>query len=59
MTCYFLVAPGTIDEDIMVAMKSKKDLSDIITDGKFDRNSFLEARKEGQQIELQWEAIDI
>lgn len=59
MTCYFLVAPDTIDEDIMTAMKGKKDLSDIVTDGKFDRNSFLEARKEGQQIELQWEAIDV
>lgn len=52
MTYYFLVTQDTIDEELLAANKGKKDLSDLITDGKFDRNSFLNHRKESRNAEF-------
>lgn len=46
MTYYFLVAPATIDEDLMDALRAKKNLSDLITDGAFSRDALLARRKD-------------
>lgn len=56
MTYYFLVAPDTIDEELLEAMRAKKDLSDLITDGKFDRQSFLNHRKDqrNETFDIGW-----
>lgn len=56
MTTYFLIAPNTIDEELIDAIRSKKNLSDIITDGKFDRKGFFENRgKLGGQLSMDWD----
>jgi len=52
MTYYFLVSPDTIDDKLLEAMRAKKNLSDLITDGKFDRKSFLEHSKEDRDKEF-------
>ncbi len=51
MTYYFLVCPGTIDEELTDALRSKKDLSDIITDGKLAREQLF-ARREKPGVQL-------
>jgi SNF2 family DNA or RNA helicase len=56
MTFYFLVAPGTIDEELIDAIRAKKNLSDMVTDGRFDRDEFLGGRGTvGGQLSLAWE----
>jgi SNF2 family DNA or RNA helicase len=56
MTFYFLVAPGTIDEELIDAIRTKKNLSDMVTDGEFDRGKFLDCRGEnGGQLTLGWD----
>lgn len=58
MTYYFLVCPGTIDEDLVEVIREKKNLSDLITDGKFDREDFLGRRVSNQkQQEIEWEVL--
>ena len=52
MSYYFLITQDTIDEELLAANKAKKDLSDLITDGKFDKNSFLNHRKESRDAEF-------
>ena len=56
MTYYFLVAPDTIDEDLLEVMRSKKNLSDFITDGRFNRDEFLGKRNKSRdlQIKISW-----
>lgn len=44
MTYFFLVVPDTIDIDLMEAIREKKNLSDLITDGKFSREDLLGKR---------------
>jgi SNF2 family DNA or RNA helicase len=44
MTYYFLVTPDTIDEDLLDAIKEKKSLSDLITDGPFHRSALTGKR---------------
>lgn len=57
MTNYLLVAPNTIDEELLDAIRSKKNLSDIVTDGEFDQEGFLNVRgKLGGQVEFDWDA---
>jgi len=58
MFLYFLVCPGTIDEDMMNALREKKNLSDIVTDGKFQRETFLAHRAKRGQVELGWEGAN-
>lgn len=57
MTYYFLVTTGTIDEELIDAIRSKKNLSDLITDGRFGRDEFLAGRGKDRatQIDLNWE----
>ena len=58
VTYYFLIATDTIDEDLLLSMKRKKGLSDVVTDGKFQRNMVLDKRKmldRSEQIEISWE----
>lgn len=59
MTYWFLVCPGTIDEELLDANRSKKNLSDIITDGRLSREDILGQREERRaarevQISLDW-----
>lgn len=44
MTYYFLVCPGTIDEELINAIRAKKNLSDLVTDGRFNRQDILGGR---------------
>jgi len=44
MTYYFLVVPDTIDEELVDAIRAKKNLSDLITDGKFSRDELIGKR---------------
>lgn len=54
MTIYLLVAPNTIDEDLIDTIQSKKNVSDVITDGEFDRRKFLDTRgTSGGQLQLE------
>jgi SNF2 family DNA or RNA helicase len=56
MTFYFLVAPGTIDEELIDAIRTKKNLSDMVTDGQFSRTEFLGERgTNGGQLQLGWD----
>jgi SNF2 family DNA or RNA helicase len=57
MTFYFLVCPGTIDEDLIEAIGQKKDLSDLITDGQFNRDDFVKRRSVERvaQLRMEWE----
>lgn len=56
MTYYFLVVPDSIDEDLIEAIQNKKNLSDLITDGHFSRERFLDRRvKANNQFEISWE----
>lgn len=56
MTYYFLVCPGTIDEELIDAIRAKKNLSDLVTDGRFSREDLLGKRKSrGSQIEISWD----
>lgn len=43
-TYYFLVAPRTIDEALLAAIQQKKNLSDLITDGRFSREQLFDAQ---------------
>ncbi|MBW2691013.1 MAG: DEAD/DEAH box helicase family protein [Deltaproteobacteria bacterium] len=58
MTYYFLVCPGTIDEELLDAIQAKKNLSDIVTDGKFSRDVFVSKRGRSRelQLDLSWPA---
>jgi len=59
MTYYFLVAPGTIDEELLDAIRTKKNLSDMVTDGEFSRGAFLSCRDElGGQLDIKWDHTD-
>jgi SNF2 family DNA or RNA helicase len=54
-TYFFLVVPNTIDEELIDAIRSKKNLSDIVTDGEFERGKFLDTRGTlGNQLQLDW-----
>jgi len=56
MTYYFLVSPGTIDEELIDAIRAKKDLSDLITDGQFSRQELLGKRGAGPTaMNIDWE----
>jgi SNF2 family DNA or RNA helicase len=56
MTYYFLTVPDTIDEDLVEAIREKKNLSDLITDGKFSREDLLGKRgSRPTNISLNWE----
>lgn len=60
MTYWFLICPGTIDEELLDANRSKKNLSDIVTDGRLSREDILgqrEARRgaRDRQISLDWD----
>jgi SNF2 family DNA or RNA helicase len=57
MTYYFLICPDTIDEEMLDANRSKKNLSDLVTDGRLSREDILGQREErraarGGQIDL-------
>jgi SNF2 family DNA or RNA helicase len=56
MTYYFLVAGGTIDEDIVETLAEKKNVSDIITDGQFRRDGFMSRRQNRRvkEFDLAW-----
>jgi SNF2 family DNA or RNA helicase len=59
MTFFFLVCPQTIDEELLEVVRTKKDLSDIITDGEFSRNQIIAKRgKAPNQIEVDWEVTN-
>jgi len=58
MTYYFLVCPGTIDEELLSAIKNKKNLSDIVTDGELSREAFIDRREEQQQSSFEWDISD-
>lgn len=53
MTYYFLLSPGTIDEELLQAIREKKNLSDVVTDGRVEKD-FLPTDKRHftGQIEL-------
>lgn len=56
MTYFFLVVPDSIDEDLIEAIREKKNLSDLITDGKFNREDLLGKRGSRQaDLSLNWE----
>lgn len=57
MTFWFLVCPNTIDEDLIEVIGQKKDLSDLITDGKFNRDDFVTRRSNERvaQVRMEWE----
>lgn len=56
MTFYFLVSPGTIDEELISAIRAKKNISDLVTDGKFSKEEFITARgSRSSQIEIDWD----
>lgn len=57
MTYYFLVHPNTIDEELIDANRSKKNLSDLVTDGKFSREQILQRRsaQSDEQISIEWD----
>lgn len=56
MFFYFLMAPGTIDEVIARSLEEKKKVSDIITDGPFNRAIFDSlALPDGQQLNIDLE----
>jgi SNF2 family DNA or RNA helicase len=56
MTFYFLVCPNTIDWELVDVVREKKNLSDLITDGRFSRDEFLARRKKStNQIDMNWE----
>lgn len=58
MTYYFLVSPGTIDEELIDALRAKKDLSDVITDGRATGEEILgpRRRKRGQiEFNVDWD----
>jgi SNF2 family DNA or RNA helicase len=46
MFYYFLICPGTIDEELKEAIRAKKNLSDLITDGQFNREELIGKRGE-------------
>lgn len=53
MTFYFLVCPKTLDEELLDAIRAKKDLSDLVTDGRRIRNQIFERRaKPRPQVEF-------
>jgi len=57
MTNYLLIAPNTIDEELLDAIRSKKNLSDIVTDGEFDPSGFLDVRGTlGGQFQFAWDS---
>ena len=57
MTYYFLVCPGTIDEELINAIRAKKNLSDLVTDGRFARQDILGARGDvPSQLDVAWDA---
>ena len=56
---YFLVAPRTIDEDLLAALTKKQDLSNLITDGRFTRDQLLSHRGgKHPELTLDWEVPD-
>jgi SNF2 family DNA or RNA helicase len=60
-TYYFLVCPETIDEELIDAIRAKKNLSDIVTDGRFSSDEILQRRRQrsDQQIQIEWGADDV
>ena len=59
MTYYFLVCPGTIDEELIEAIRAKKNLSDLITDGQFSREDLIGKRGERPTtLSPDWEVPD-
>ncbi len=59
MTYWFLVCPGTIDEELIDAIRAKKNLSDLVTDGRLAREDILGQREERRaardtQLDLDW-----
>jgi SNF2 family DNA or RNA helicase len=59
MTYYFLVCYGTIDEELIDAIRSKKNLSDIITDGRISREQIFERRKRRPPQTVIWNLPDV
>ena len=55
MTYYFLVVPGTIDEELLEAIRNKQNLSDLITDGKFSRTQLTARRAQPAPTSFTWE----
>lgn len=58
VTYYFLVCPGTIDEELLDAIRAKKDLSDLVTDGRRIRDQIFERRshpKVQAQFDINWD----
>lgn len=56
MTYYFLVVPDTIDEELIEAIREKKNLSDLITDGQFSREELVGKRgTRPTNLSLTWE----
>lgn len=55
-TYYLLVTPKTIDAAMLQALAEKKNLSDMITDGQFQRDDFLKMQEaDGAQLDLSWD----
>lgn len=59
MTYYFLVSPGTIDEELIDAIRNKKDLSDIIADGRLSREQFFERRRRRPPRSTSWSLAEL
>ena len=56
MTYYFLIVPDTIDEELVEAIREKKNLSDLITDGAFSREDLIGKRgSRPLNLSLNWE----
>ena len=54
-TYYFLVCPGTIDEELLSAIQRKKNLADVVTDGAPRRTHFVQHRESTPgEIQLDW-----
>lgn len=59
MTYYFLTVPDTIDEDLLEAIRDKKNLSDLITDGAFSREDLIGKRGARPTTPPDWEVPDV
>lgn len=56
MMFYLLAAQDSIDEELLQAMATKKDLSDMITDGKFNRDHLVN-RGKAVQLDIETEVL--
>jgi hypothetical protein len=61
MIYYFLVCPDTIDWELLDTLTSKQNLSDLVTDGEFNRNALLKRRQRTDvaNLQLEWEVPDV